>query len=90
MKSRITERFVRLFAQLPADAQRQTRAAYRLFLQDPRHPGLHFKRVSPTDPHLYSARVGARYRALGTLDGDTVTWFWIGSHDEYDRLLSHP
>jgi hypothetical protein len=27
------------------------------------------------------------YRALGLLKGDTVTWFWIGTHDEYERLL---
>jgi hypothetical protein len=27
------------------------------------------------------------YRALGLLEGDTVTWFWIGGHDDYDLLL---
>ena len=86
MKSRITESFFKLFSQLPADAQRQTRAAYRLFLQNPRHPGLQFKRVSPSDSTLYSARVGAHYRVLGTLEGDTVTWFWIGTHEEYNKL----
>ena len=47
---------------------------------------LHFKRVSRKKP-LYSARVGLDYRVLGMMDGDTVTWFWIGHHDEYDRLL---
>jgi len=25
---------------------------------------------------------------LGILEGDTVTWFWIGSHDEYERFIS--
>ena len=25
---------------------------------------------------------------LGNLDGNTVTWYWIGSHDEYERLYS--
>jgi len=24
---------------------------------------------------------------LGVLNGDTVTWFWIGGHDEYARWL---
>ena len=28
-----------------------------------------------------------RWRALGRRDGNTVTWFWIGSHAEYDRLI---
>lgn len=87
MKSRITEQFYQLFSQLPADAQRQTRTAYRLFLANPRHGSLQFKRVSARDPSIYSARIGIHYRALGILDGDTVTWFWVGSHEEYDKLV---
>ena len=36
---------------------------------------------------VYSVRVSIDYRASGELDdGDTV-WFWIGHHQEYDRLL---
>jgi len=27
------------------------------------------------------------YRALGLLEDEEVTWFWIGNHAEYDRLL---
>jgi hypothetical protein len=76
-----------MFADLPASAQRQGRDAYRLFRQNPAHPGLHFKQVH-LDPPLYSARVGIRYRAVGARDGDTVVWFWIGSHAEYDQLLA--
>ncbi|WP_449363080.1 ParE family toxin-like protein [Trichothermofontia sichuanensis] len=36
---------------------------------------------------IYSARISKSYRAIGQLDGDTVIWFWVGSHAEYDRLL---
>ncbi|WP_442947714.1 hypothetical protein [Nostoc sp.] len=32
-------------------------------------------------------RVTRGYRALGVLKGDTVTWFWIGSHDNYERFF---
>jgi len=28
------------------------------------------------------------HRAIGVLEGDTVTWFWIGSHDEYEHFFS--
>jgi hypothetical protein len=28
------------------------------------------------------------YRALGVKEGDEIIWFWIGSHADYDRLLS--
>lgn len=27
------------------------------------------------------------HRAVGLRDGDLVTWFWIGSHAEYDEIL---
>ena len=62
------------------------REAYRLFQQNPSHPGLRFKKVH-SDPPIYSARVGIGPRAVGVLAGDTVTWFWIGSHADYDKLL---
>lgn len=65
----------------------RARAAYRLFRQDLHHPGLHFKQVHPRRP-IYSARVGLGYRALGVLNDDTIVWFWIGSHADYDRLIS--
>lgn len=86
MKSRTTRRFRALFDALPADAQRQTHAAYQLFKQNPRHGSLQFKRISPSDPTLYSARIGAHYRAIGILEDDTVTWIWVGTHEEYNTL----
>ena len=24
---------------------------------------------------------------VGIFEGDTVTWFWIGDHDEYERFF---
>jgi hypothetical protein len=57
-----------------------------LFRENPSHPGLRFKKVHP-DPPTYSARVGIGYHAVGVRVGDTVVWFWIGSHANYDRLL---
>ena len=86
MKSRTTKRFRELAERLPLKVRRQVRQAYRLFREDPSHPGLHFKQVHP-DPPTYSARVGIGYRAVGVVDGDTIIWFWIGSHTDYDRLL---
>lgn len=56
---------------------------YRLWIQNPRHPSIQFKKVSD----YWSARITDDYRALGIMDGDTVVWFWIGRHDEYERLL---
>jgi hypothetical protein len=88
MKSYTTHQFRQLFASLPRRVQHQARQAYRLFLKNAAYPGLHFKRVHDV-PAIYSARVGIAYRAAGVLDGDTITWFWIGSHASYDRLLEN-
>jgi hypothetical protein len=55
-------------------------------VENPAHPSLVFKRVKESQP-LYSVRIGLTYRAIGLLKGDTVTWFWIGAHDEYDELI---
>lgn len=87
MNSRTTRRFRELLATLPSHVRRQAREAYRLFQLNPSHPGLRFKQVH-ADPPIHSARVGIGYRALGVVDGNTVVWFWIGTHAEYDQILA--
>ena len=87
MKYHVTERFRKAFGKLSSHVQRQARAAYQLFRQDPHHPSLRFKRVHPTKP-IYSVRIGLDYRALGVRDGEDIVWFWIGSHADYDKLLA--
>src|SRR5579859_2650113 len=47
----------------------------------PRHGSLQFKCIDPREPPTYSVRVGAHYRAVGSLYGGTVIWFWIGMRD---------
>ena len=86
MTSKTTERFRSAYAGLPEHVQRRAREGYRLFQENPRHPGLQFKQVHSSRP-IYSARVGLGYRALAVVDGDAVVWFWIGTHADYDRLL---
>lgn len=71
---------------LPAHVQQQARNSYRFFESNPNHPSLDFKRVSRRRP-VYSARVSIDYRALGVLSEGDIVWFWIGSHQEYDRLI---
>jgi len=86
MKSRTTERFRKAFSGLPDRIREQARTAYRLFQQNPFHPSLHFKQVHPSKP-IFSVRISREYRALGVMQADTIVWFWIGSHSDYDNLL---
>lgn len=83
MNSRTTRSFRAAFRALPPDVRVRVRQAYRLWRDNPQLPGLRFKRVGDQ----VSVRIGRQYRALGILQGDTVYWYWIGKHDDYDRLL---
>jgi hypothetical protein len=87
VKLRATPRFWAAYRDLPSDVQLTAQKAYRLFREDPQHPSLQFKRINSREP-VYSVRVSLGYRALGLLENDEVTWFWIGTHSTYDRLLS--
>jgi hypothetical protein len=83
MKSLATAEFWRLYARLPEAQRRDARKAYRLWQGNPHHGALHFKKTRG----VWSVRVGRRHRALGLLKGDTMHWFWIGPHDQYEREL---
>ena len=87
MKSQANARFWNLLRQLRPEVQDQAREAYRLFAVNPRHPSLQFKRVGQARP-LYSVRISRDYRAVDILQSDGIIWFWIGSHQDYDRLLA--
>jgi hypothetical protein len=87
MRSKTTARFRKAFEALPSQVQEQARKSYRQFKEDPRHPSLRFKQVHADIP-IYSARVGKGYRALGQRIENKVVWFWIGSHSDYEKILS--
>ncbi|MCL4790035.1 MAG: hypothetical protein KJ070_25175 [Verrucomicrobia bacterium] len=84
MSSHGSSRFWRLYSQLPPEIQKLADKNYRLWVADHWHPSLHFKKVRD----YWVARVGDNYRAVGIEAGGTVTWFWIGPHDEYKRLIA--
>lgn len=83
MKSSTTADFWICYRALPPDIKSKASAAYRLWKANPRHPSLRFKKTG----EVWSIRVGAGFRALALLHGDTFYWFWIGTHDEYKRLI---
>jgi hypothetical protein len=85
VKHRATEDFWRCYEGLPEQVRAQADKAFKLLEQDPKHPSLHFKNVG----RFWSARVGRQHRAVSILEAEFCVWFWIGDHDEYDRLLRH-
>ena len=86
MKSIRTKEFHELFARLPRDVQKQAVNTYRIFKANPDHPSLHFKCVNK-EKSWYSVCVNKNYRVIGMWEGDTIFWFFIGTHGDYDHLL---
>ena len=80
---RTTAGFWDRFDRLPEAAQAVARKNFELLKSDPSYPSLHFKKVG----NLWSVRAGLNYRALAINDGADFVWVWIGSHDDYTRLL---
>jgi mRNA-degrading endonuclease RelE of RelBE toxin-antitoxin system len=80
-----TKAFKKLFDKLPKHVQDQADATYELFRKDPFYPSLCFKRIHASRP-VYSARIGSDYRVVGLLENNTIRWYWIGSHEDYNRL----
>lgn len=87
MKSATLPSFWAAYEPLGDQVKRGARKAYRLWAQNPFHPSLHFGCIN-REENIWSVRITRGYRALGVLEGDTVTWFWIGGHDDYERFFS--
>ena len=87
MKSTATPRFWKLLNELPHEIIELAEKNYRLWLENPRHPSLHFKKLAGSGER-FSVRVGDHHRAIGwKLDDGSVEWVWIGSHAGYDQML---
>jgi hypothetical protein len=86
VRSVATRRFWELFQALPSEVQNLAVKNYHLWRRSPNHPSLRFRRLQGGEDR-FSIRVGDHYRALGRRAGQTMTWVWIGTHADYDRLV---
>lgn len=87
MKSRTTNKFWKCYNDLPVEIKEKARETYQQFQKDPYHPGLHFKRIHSNRP-IFSVRISKDYRAVGIIQNNEIIWFWIGTHSDYDKLIS--
>jgi hypothetical protein len=87
MISHTTERFRKLYENLPEQIRKHAKQVYSRFKRDPYYPGLHFKRIHSSEP-IYSVRITKDYRAVGVQHSNQIIWFWIGSHSDYEKLLN--
>jgi hypothetical protein len=69
---------------LPVDIQKQADKQFSLFETNPNQPSLRLKAIDP----YWTVRVSRGYRALARRRGNDFFWFWIGPHDQYERILT--
>jgi hypothetical protein len=72
------------YEKLPIKIRTLANKNFQLLKDNPEHPSLQFKKAGK----IWSVRVGAHYRAVATPIEGGFLWVWIGSHAEYDKLLS--
>ncbi|MBD1206854.1 MAG: hypothetical protein H9535_00365 [Ignavibacteria bacterium] len=87
MTSSRSRRFKQLYRLLPLETRKLAKENYKLWKANPSHPSLHFKSIHPKHLNIWSVRVGDNYRALALWETETVEWFWIGDHREYEKIL---
>lgn len=95
MRSRRNQRFDRAYKKLSQPVKELAQIAYKRFRDDPFDPRLSFHDIKGTEmPNIYAADVGTHlrvaYRALAVWDKqeNIVVWFWIGSHEDYNNIIS--
>jgi hypothetical protein len=74
------KRYERLLAEIKNAADKN----FQLLKSNPDHPSLNFKQIGK----YWSVRVNIDHRALAIESEDGLIWFWIGGHQEYDKIVS--
>lgn len=86
MKSAVIPSFWDSYNKLSEKVKQSARKTYKIWVDNPFHPSLHFKCIN-TQESVWSVRITQGYRAVGILEGDTVTWIWIGNHDDHENFF---
>ena len=82
MKSYALPSFWECYHQLPEHIRKLADKNFELFSKNPSHPSLGFKRKGS----VHTTEVGRRYRAIARERNGDYYWFWIGSHEAYNKF----
>ena len=89
MISHVLPSFKKSFQILPKEIKHKAKEAYKIWKKNPFDNSLNFKQIHPTKP-IYSLQITLNWRAVGIRkEKNTMLWFWIGSHEEYNKLIKH-
>jgi hypothetical protein len=84
VKSAALPEFWDCLENLPPPVRKIARKNFKLWHKNPSLKSLGFKKIKPD---LCSVRAGSGFRALATFEDGRHLWLWIGTHDEYERLI---
>ena len=85
MISHRTKSFKKLYEKLPEFVKENAKKSYKSWLKNPYNSQIKFENIYK---NYWSASIGYSYRAIGKMiESDTVLWFWIGSHEDYNHLI---
>jgi hypothetical protein len=75
-----------MYDSLQAQAQGQADKAFALWKENKGHPSLDFSKLQGK-VDVWRAEVGDHHRAVCTKNGDRWVWFWIGTHEDYNKAF---
>lgn len=80
MRIAFTEKFKRAFDRLPANIQKKAWRHIGLLAADLRHPGIKAKKITSSED-VWEGRVDQSYRFTFQIEGDTLVFRRVGTHD---------
>lgn len=72
------------YRELSQPIQQLADRSFQLLTENPSHRSLRIKKAR----EYWVVRVDRNHRAVALRDGEDYVWFWIGRHDEYERIIS--
>ena len=81
-----SQEFVALENKLPVVIRSIVAKQFQHLRTNQSHPSLRFKKVSDR----WSLRITHNYRALEYRHNNLITWYWVGTHAEYERQITKP
>ena len=75
--------FWKAYEQLPGPVRDLADKKFALFERDPFDPSLGLQQKGK----VWTVDIGRSYRAIARRENNNFHWFWIGSHEAYNKLL---
>jgi plasmid maintenance system killer protein len=81
----LAESFLKSASDLEREQANKLCKALLLFYKSPRHPSLHFEKLSGRAAAMHSIRVDDNFRVI-LEGGSTMTFHFVGTHDDAYRF----